>query len=62
MKYRILWNYHSEGRMYHTDNEGKICEYDSINVAVHAAVDCRYSSEFEIVSVANWRAEYYPQE
>jgi hypothetical protein len=62
MKYRILWNYYSEGMIFHTDDKGEIIEFNSINEAVHTALELRYTSPFEIVSVAQWRAEYYPQE
>lgn len=56
MKYRILKDYGTEGFKF---EDG---EFDSINVAVHHAVKTASGIPWQIVSLVEWRAEYYSGE
>ena len=50
MKYKILWDYYSEGHKFHDG------EYDTVGEAVKVAVNAHYSTPFLIVHVVEWTA------
>ena len=51
MKYRILFDYHSEGMKLEDD------EFDTVAESVKHAMDLNYATPFLIVHVVKWRAE-----
>ena len=61
-KYKILWDYHSEGFKFHSDNVGKDFEFDSVADAVEEAVKVNYCTPFLIVQVIDWKAVEIPKE
>ena len=50
MKYRILWDYGSEGHSFHDK------EFDTVGEAVKEAFGLKYCSPFLIVQVIDWEA------
>lgn len=53
-KYKILWDYHSEGYQFADE------EFESIDAAVKEAVSRSYSAGFLIVRVIDWEAKELP--
>lgn len=60
-KYRILWDYRTEGHTFHNiyekGKEGKIAEYETVEQAVKEAIALNYSTPFLIVQVIDWEAK-----
>ncbi len=50
MKYKILFDYRSEGFKFQDD------EFDTVDAAVKHALDLNYYTPFLIVSIINWKA------
>lgn len=52
--YKVLFNYHTEGYSFLSDNNGDI-EFATVDEAVKAAITYP-NSDFQIVEVINWEA------
>lgn len=63
MKYKILWDYRSEGHeghSFHCDNKGNIVEFNTVEEAVKKAIILNYSVPFLIVQIIDWEAKEKP--
>lgn len=49
-KYKVLWNYYTEGYKFYAP------DYDSVEEAVKGALESGYSTPFEIVKLIDWKA------
>ena len=49
-KYRILFNYHTEGFSFEDES------YETVSAAVKAAMDKNYATPFLIVQIIEWEA------
>lgn len=50
-KYKVLWNYYTEGYKFYDP------DFDSVEEAVVGAIESGYNTSFEIVKVIDWKAK-----